>query len=383
MSSAALSTRGTEGSAPVITAVPGTAPGLGRVRALRTPTHRAFVKPLWIIAACCLVSMAYVGREALVPLGLALLVACILSGTVERLRRLHVPRAVSAAALLLMMAAALVAIGDWVATPAQAWLQNAPRIIRTIDHKVRPAQSILRRVDDIAKRASALANADSAAPADSGPVSAAFLTPLEVFAFTGAAAFKTLTVFAFAFLLLAAGPPALARLSCALAGEAQAMRVLRMIDAVRHQVGRYYATLLLINICFGTVVGTLMWLLGMPNAALWGVLAGTLNFIPYLGPAITVSILTVIAFVTFAGVTQPLMVAGGYVALAAVEGHVVEPVFLGRRLNLNPIVVLLAVWIGGWLWGVAGVLLALPMLLALKVVMRRSLTRRAHALGRL
>jgi predicted PurR-regulated permease PerM len=126
-----------------------------------------------------------------------------------------------------------------------------------------------------------------------------------------------------------------------------------------------------------------MWLLGMPNPALWGVLAAVLNFIPYIGPAITVAILTVVALVTFAGVTHPLLVVGGYVALAAVEGHIVEPVFLGRRLNLNPIVVLLAVWLGGWLWGVAGVLLALPMLLAVKVILRRSLTRRAHALSRL
>jgi predicted PurR-regulated permease PerM len=348
------------------------------------PLRRSWSRPLWIIAICCLLVVARLGREAFIPLGLALLVAFILSGVVETLKRIHVPRALSAALLLLLLAGGLVATIETVATPAQQWLLNSPRVLRIIDHKVRPARSLLLRLEDLAKRATAIANPGGAAteagqpsPANNGPL----ITPVDVFAMTGEAALGVVTVLAFAFLLLAAGPPTLARLSGALAGETRAVRVLEVIDAMRREVGRYYGTLLLINVCFGAVIGTAMWLLGMPNAVLWGVMAGLLNFIPYLGPAICCGVLSIVALVTFDGMTHTLLTAAIYVGLATVEGHVIEPIFLGRRLDLNPILVLLAVWIGGWLWGVAGVLLALPMLLALKVATHMSAMRRAQALS--
>jgi predicted PurR-regulated permease PerM len=108
----------------------------------------------------------------------------------------------------------------------------------------------------------------------------------------------------------------------------------------------------------------------MPNPLLWGVVAGTLNFVPYVGPALTLATLTLVALVTFPSNAHILAVSATYLGLATIEGHIVEPVFLGRRLNLNPIIVLFALWIGGWLWGVPGVVLALPVLLAIKIATR-------------
>jgi predicted PurR-regulated permease PerM len=334
-------------------------------------TRQPWSLPLWIIALCAAVALLRFCRDALIPIALALLAACILSGTVEALRRRHVPRAVSAAVLLVLIAIAIGATVDWIATPAQAWMQSAPRLLRTIEHKVRPAQTLVRRLDYIARRASAIAGADPDAPA---PATAAppplVPTAMEIFAATGWAALTTVTVMAFAFLLLAAGPSALARLTCLFAAGTPALHGLRTIEAIRREVGRYYATLLLINVCFGAVLATTLWLLGMPSAPLWGVLGAILNFVPYVGPAVGVTIVTLVALVTFPGTAQALLVAACYVALATVEGHIVEPVFLARRLKLNSVVVLFALWIGGWLWGVAGVLLAMPVLLAIKVAGR-------------
>jgi len=110
----------------------------------------------------------------------------------------------------------------------------------------------------------------------------------------------------------------------------------------------------------------------MPNPMLWGAVAGVLNFIPYLGSATTLAILTLVALVTFDTIPHVLMVAASYLALAAVEGHIVEPIFLGRRLDLNPIVVFVALWSGGWLWGMPGVVFALPVLVAAKVAASHS-----------
>jgi predicted PurR-regulated permease PerM len=336
-------------------------------------TRRAWSRPLWILAVCSLVVLLRIGREALIPLGLALLVAFVLSGVVEALRRYHIPRVLSAAVLLALVIVALAGTAGLIATPAQQWLQSAPRVMHTIEQKIRPAQSIVRRLDYVTKHVAALANPGSDAVAAAPAAAAAALSPLEVFAATGWLAVTAVTVVAFAFLLLAAGPATLARMACLLAGDLQAVRALQIIDAIRSEVGRYYGTLLLINLCFGVVTTAIMWLLGMPNPALWGVVAGVLNFIPYLGPAIAVTILTLVALVTFNGLAHALLVCAVYVGLATLEGHVIEPIFLGRRLNVSPVVVLLALWIGGWLWGVAGVVLALPVLLAANVIRRMTI----------
>jgi predicted PurR-regulated permease PerM len=336
-------------------------------------TRPAWSRPLWIIAVCSLVVLLRIGREALIPLGLALLVAFVLSGVVEALRRYHIPRVLSAAVLLALVIVALAGTAGLIATPAQQWLQSAPRVMHTIEQKIRPAQSVVRRLDYVTKRVAALANPGSDAVAAAPAAVAAALSPLEVFAATGWLAVTAVTVVAFAFLLLAAGPATLARMACLLAGDLQAVRALQIIDAIRSEVGRYYGTLLLINLCFGVVTTAVMWLLGMPNPALWGVVAGVLNFIPYLGPAIAVTILTLVALVTFNGLAHALLVCAVYVGLATLEGHLIEPIFLGRRLNVSPVVVLLALWIGGWLWGVAGVVLALPVLLAANVTRRMTI----------
>jgi predicted PurR-regulated permease PerM len=111
----------------------------------------------------------------------------------------------------------------------------------------------------------------------------------------------------------------------------------------------------------------MMWC-GMPNPFLWGTMAGILNFIPYAGSTATLIVLTVVAIVSFDGLGQVIAVAGSYLGLATVEGQFVQPLLVGRRLRLNPMLVFLALWFGGLFWGVAGIILATPTLVALKVV---------------
>ena len=140
---------------------------------------------------------------------------------------------------------------------------------------------------------------------------------------------------------------------------------------MRVEVGRYYGTLALINLSLGIATAVTMWLLHMPNPVLWGVMAAALNFIPYLGSAVTLLVLSVVALVSFDSIPHVLLVSASYLALATIEGQIVEPVFFGRRLDINPIVIFIALWFGGWLWGIAGVMFTLPVLLAVKVAAAR------------
>ncbi|MBV8909535.1 MAG: AI-2E family transporter [Gammaproteobacteria bacterium] len=351
----------------------------GGRRFVRPRVLHALVRPLWIVAICCLVAVLRVAHSALVPLALALLVAFVLSGIVEWCCRHGIPRGISATVLLIAVAFTIGTVVELTWSPAQHWMQDAPRVLLTIERKVRPAQSLLRRLDYIARRATALANDDgngsaaeragAAAAPSAAPVR---VTPLELFTATGWLLMGFLTVMAFSLLLLIAGPPTLARMTVALAANLRAVYVLELIDAIRREVGRYYGTMLLINLGFGTAVAGVMRLLGMPNPVLWGAMACVLNFIPYLGSATTFTIVTVVAFVTFNSITPVLLVCGSYLLLATIEGHVIEPVLLGRSLDLSPLVVLTALWLGGWLWGIPGMVLALPVVVAVRCVRRVS-----------
>lgn len=337
---------------------------------------RTLARPLWILAIVALIAALRSGREMLIPIALAILFSLILSSVVERLHRWRIARSVSALVLMLLSAVAVAGIGEMLWTPAQQWVQEAPRVLRTIEHRVRPARSALARVNDIAERTAALADgtagetrggAAAHAPAAAPPVS-----PVSVLTETGWALGMVVTVMALTLLLLAAGPPALARMTAAMAGNVHAVHVLHIIESIRVEVGRYYSTLALINISLGAATAVSMWLLNMPNPLLWGTLACVLNFVPYLGSATTLTVLTVVALVTFSAVTHVLAVAATFLGLVTIEGQIVEPIFFGRRLHLSPVIIFVALWLGGWLWGIAGIVMAMPVLVSAKVAARHS-----------
>ena len=145
-------------------------------------------------------------------------------------------------------------------------------------------------------------------------------------------------------------------------------RARRAATAISDDLSRYFATVTLINLMLGIATSATMYWLGMPNPLLWGVVAFVLNFVPYAGSAANLVLLTVVALVSFDGLGKALAVAGCYLVLTTVEGQVVQPILVGRRLDVSPLVVFLSLWFGGWLWGIAGVALAIPMLVAAKAL---------------
>jgi len=161
-------------------------------------------------------------------------------------------------------------------------------------------------------------------------------------------------------------------MSSALASDLKSNHTLRVITAVRTELSRYYGGLAMINIGLGAATAGAMALLNMPNPLLWGAVAGVLNFIPYVGSATMLLLLLIVAFVTFSGLGHVALVGASYLALATIEGQIVQPLIIGRRLDLNPMIVFLALWFAGWFWGVAGIVMAVPALVSLKVVAAHS-----------
>jgi predicted PurR-regulated permease PerM len=317
--------------------------------------------------------LLYVAHVAFIPIALALLFALVLSGPVEALHKRHVPRGLSA---LLILAIALAIFGMAIAMlwkPVQYWYTEAPQTIRTVKQRFAPVARIVSRVEDIGSAAGSIgsnASAHPAAhPAPAPPV--AGNSPSMASAVLGSslgAAVSSLTVLILTLFLMTGGPPMLARMTSAFVDDLNASHVLTIIEAVRREVGRFYAVSALINIGLGVVTTGAMMLWGMPTPYVWGVMAALLNFIPYAGPTATLVVLTFVAAMTFQEVPRIFGVAGTYLAIAAIEGQIVQPLFVGRRLQINPLLIFLGLWLGGLYWGIAGVLLATPLLVALKVI---------------
>jgi predicted PurR-regulated permease PerM len=140
-----------------------------------------------------------------------------------------------------------------------------------------------------------------------------------------------------------------------------ALRTLRYID---DSMTTYFTTFTLVNLVLGALTFGLAHLIGLPNPLLWGVLACVLNYIPYLGPAIVAGTLAVAGLVAFSSLSQAAVAPLIYIAMVFFEGQFLTPYLMGRRLELNPFAVFLAIAFCMWLWGPVGAFLAVPLLMA-------------------
>jgi predicted PurR-regulated permease PerM len=326
------------------------------------------VTSLRMLAAGAVGLLLYFAHVAFVPVALALLLALVLSGPVEALHGWRVPRSISAAVLLIAIVGILAALVNFVSAPAQQWFAAAPHTLRIIERKIRPVEQTMNRIDELRNSAGNIGSPaahGTPPPTLAPPEESASAMLLDI---TRGPVLSSVTVVILTLFLLAGGPPMLARMTSAFAGDLHSAHIVDVIEKVRREVGRFYMTMALINVGFGVATALAMMWCGMPNPWLWGTVAGLLNFIPYAGSTTTLIVLTLVAIVSFDGLGHVLVVAGSYLALATTEGQFVQPLLVGRRLRLNPILVFLALWFGGLFWGVAGIVLATPTLVALKVV---------------
>jgi predicted PurR-regulated permease PerM len=310
-------------------------------------------------------AVLYFAQDVFIPVAVALFLALLLTPAVDRLQRWRLPRGAAVATVMFVVLAAAGFAINAVWTPATEWLARAPQTLRKIDPRLKPMREMFARVDAVAERAGALTQ--RAQPAGGKP---AIVTPVNgqstAISFTRSFV-ESLTIIPLTLFFLLGGQPLLARMGASLAGSAPSARALRLTEAIHIEVGRYFGTVALINLGLGAATALALAALGMPNAILWGVLAAVLNFIPYVGPIAAGLIFACAALVTFDDLAHALAVPGVFIVLHLIEGQLVQPLTVGRRLEVNALVILLAVWFGYGFWGIPGMLLATPVLVALKV----------------
>ncbi|MGQ4272999.1 AI-2E family transporter [Terrihabitans sp. B22-R8] len=312
-----------------------------------------------------LMGALYFAQDLLIPIALAFLFAILLSPIVRFFGRLGIPPAASATLIVIWLVSILGAGGYFLSGPVSEWIDNAPRISREIQEKLSVVRNSLGFVLQVNEQVSELGGKD-----DPNVQRVVLKQPgLLNRAATGAPAILAkvgLTLVLLLF-LLAAGDLFREKLVKVLPTLSDKKRAVHISRDIEREVSRYLLTITGINVAYGAAVGIGMAVIGMPNPLLWGVLAFFLAFIPYIGAAIGCGLVFAVALVSFPTVGYALLAPAIYAVVAVAEGQFMTPMIVGRRLEMNAVAILISVALWGWLWGIVGALIAVPVLVMIKV----------------
>jgi predicted PurR-regulated permease PerM len=329
----------------------------------------------WALGALLLLAVLatlHMTSDLVVPIISAALLYLVFVPAVRGMRKLHIPAPLGAGIIVFGVLAAFVGGIYNVAEPAGIWIEKAPQGLREIGRKLRlvtgSVSGFTSASDQVQTMTEDIANAGGKSKkVQEVVVRAPRLATLVVDAVRefSLSAVATLTLLYF---LLASKDMILRKLIAATPRLLDKQRALVISQQIEAELSTYLFTVTAINTALGGAVALAMYGLGVPNPILWGVMVGALNFIPYLGDIVSVIALTVVGLLTFDSLWYSLSVPAVFYVLTAIEGYLVTPLILGRRLSLNPVVIVLSVLFWGWMWGVSGALLAVPILVVLKTV---------------
>ncbi|MDQ8187400.1 AI-2E family transporter [Pelagicoccus sp. SDUM812002] len=307
----------------------------------------------------------YIARGFLLPVFAALLISYTLVPAVRLLCHFHIPRVL--AAFVVVAVAFSAAIYSLVALsgPAVAWLEKAPESFDKLSELTEVLKRPVENVNAATEQLNEMTKGDErkrplVVRLEDSSIGDLILsqTPIVI-----GAAISTLILL---FFLLAFGNVLLKRIveiSPRLSDKKRTVDIARKIES---SVSRYLVTVLAINVCLGCCVALSLHLLDFADPIFWGVMATTFNFIPYLGAVAGVCLLTFASMSTSGDLEYALLCPAVYFVLTLIEGNLVTPFILGQSFTVNPIFIILVLLFLGWLWGIPGAIMAVPLLVVLK-----------------
>jgi predicted PurR-regulated permease PerM len=346
----------------------GTEPNVGKLASLlgehADARHVALVG-LFVLAVLYTLHLA---QAVILPIVLAILLDFMLSPVVRALKKRRIPEPAGAGLVMLGLLGALIAGGWYLAEPAAEWIARAPESAVAVQRKL---QTMRGSVEQVTKAAEQVEKATEVAGSDEAVRQVELKGPsLSRQLFGGTASFLSaaIVVLFLTYFLLAVGDLFLQKLVAVLPQFKDKKTAVSIARETEAQISVYLFTSTLINIGVGVVTAIAMWLVGMPNPALWGVVAAVLNFVPYVGALVNMVVLALAAFVTFDSVSRALLVPAVFFGINLIEGNLVTPMILGRRMRLNTVALFIGFVFWWYIWGVAGAILAVPIMAALKIV---------------
>lgn len=309
----------------------------------------------------------YFARDFFMPVVLAFLLALTLTPIVRFLRKRGIPEAVSATALVLISLMGGTIAGYAVSGPVMELIETAPEIgtklqdrLEQIRHPIDTVLQLSRQVEKVTDTAAQEPGIQRVVVAQPGIISQAAGNLIS--GGTTIAITVVLSLF-----LLASGTMFYEKIIQSFARLSEKKRALRVVYDVEREISRYLLTVALINGGLGLVIGLGLWALGMPNPFVFGVAAALLNFLPYIGALTNILLVAAISLVTFDGFGYALLAPAFVILCNVIEGQMVTPLIVGRRLEINAVSIFIAVAFWSWLWGFVGALIAVPLLVIIKV----------------
>ncbi len=367
-----------------------------------TPGHAFAVKGLWLMA---LILALKFGQALLAPLAVAVVLTLVFATPVRALRRYGVPEVVGAALVVVSLVAGTGLLAATMFSPAAQWWDRAPQTMAQLGDQIDKVRAtipglapprapvVLAPAALPATRAgrgtssgagAGLASGASPAvappaalqPAPADPVRDRLAT--EGLAITGAllgkgvmASVAVAATLILTYFLLASEHWMLARTVEAVPRRRTRALILGALRSAQREISRFLWTQALINAGVGVATALAMNALALPNPMLWGAVAATMNFIPYLGPMMTAGLLLLAGIVSGNEAVSVFAPMGAYIGVHLMESNLVTPYVIGRRLSLSPISVFLSVMLWGWLWGLVGAMIAVPLLVGLRAMCKR------------
>ncbi|APX13658.1 hypothetical protein BWR18_03185 [Tateyamaria omphalii] len=306
-----------------------------------------------------------------VPVILAILLALVFSGPCRWLRRRGIPQPVSAAAIVLSLLSGVAFFAAALAIPVAGWIEDAPRMAQEVEWKLRNLSGMAAAVVEAEEQITKAAATAAAADEGNGPLEVVVEErgPLTEVAL-GAPLIVAQTVFVLilTFFILASGSLFHERLVSVMPNFSDKRRAISIAYDVEREVSRYLLHITLINAGLGIAVGIALGALGMPNPLAFGLLAFVMNFVPFVGALVGLVLSFAVALVNLPSLFDAFVVAGVYFTLTSIEGQVVTPWLVGRKLRLNTVVILIAVAFWAWLWSIMGMIMAVPLLVTMSVL---------------
>lgn len=325
-------------------------------------------RSLQILVLISLFVTAYFAKDLLLPILFGFLLALTLSPVGRALNRVGIPHTLSAIMLIAATASVIIFVVVLSAGTVALWSDEIPKMGVEIKEKLSGVNDAVETMRTATEEVEKIGNGDEKGPKPQevivrqpGLVDNAMDTVS-----TMGASFAVILILAL--FLLASGPMFYLKLVQSMPTLTGKKRALQTVYAVEKRVSRYLLTIATINAGLGFSVGLYLTALGMPSAYIWGIAAFLLNFLPYIGGFIGVALVAGFSIVTFDTLSYAMLAPLGYLLMTTLEGQIITPWLVGRRLEMNTVAVFLTVVFWGWLWGIPGALIAVPFLVVFKVI---------------
>lgn len=322
-----------------------------------------FLGGLFVLA--CFAAL-YAAAEIVLPLIVAIVLKLLLQPFVRLLERIHIPRAVGAILSVLLVLLAFGGTISMLAAPATAWAEKLPDAIPKLrdslgflHEPIAAGQRMLSQIPGFGGEAGGASPASAVKPASL--VSAVVSGSASV----TSGLFTTLLIL---FYILVSGETFLRRMVEILPRFKDKRQAVELSQHIERDVSAYLITVTCINALVGLATGCEMWLCGVANPVLWGAVAFVLNFVPILGAMVGIVIFLMVSVLSLGVSWWALLPVGLYLGIHIIEGEFATPMLLARRFTINPVAVILALIFWGWMWGVTGAILAVPLLAITKIV---------------